>query len=110
MRYTRDMENTLLMVFIGLVALALIIIAAGIGAVAWYLSKLIAEITVITRRLHEAGEVAAEDLARLRQSVIAGGSRIASAWDVFLALVMGRLAPPRRRAPKREPRAQEDGE
>ena len=28
------MENTLLMVFIGLVALALIVIAAGIGAVA----------------------------------------------------------------------------
>ena len=104
------MENTLLMVFIGHVALALVIIAAGIGAVAWYLSKLIAEVTVITRRLHEAGEVAAADLQALRESVIAGGGRIASAWDMFAALVMGRLAPPRRRAPKREPRGREDGE
>ena len=101
------MENTLLMVFIGLVALALIVIAAGIGAVAWYLSKLIAEITVITRRLHEAGEVAAADLARLRRGVIAGSGRVASAWDMFVALVAGSLSPPRRRAPKREPRAQE---
>lgn len=103
------MENTLLMVFIGLVALALIIIAAGIGAVAWYLSKLIAEITIITRRLHEAGEVAAADLARLRQGVIAGGGRMASAWDMFVALVARRLSPPKRRAPRREPRAHEEG-
>ena len=102
------MENTLLMVFIGLVALALIIIAAGIGAVAWYLSKLIAEITVITRRLHEAGEVAAADLQALRQGVIAGGGRIMAAWDMLVALVAHRLAPPRRRAPKREARAREE--
>ncbi len=56
----------MLMVFIGLVALALVVIATGIGLVAWYLSKFIAELTIITRRLHEAGEVVAEDVARLR--------------------------------------------
>lgn len=104
------MENTLLMVFIGLVALALIIIAAGVGLVAWYLSKLMAELTIIARRLHEAGEVAAADVARLREGVIAGGGRIASAWDVLVALVASRLAPPKRRAPRREPRAEEGGE
>jgi hypothetical protein len=102
------MENTLLMVFIGLVALALIIIATGIGLVAWYLSKFIRELTVITQRLHEAGEVAAADLVRLREGVMAGGSRIASAWDVFVALVANRLTAPKRRAPKREPRTEPD--
>jgi hypothetical protein len=105
-----QMEDTLLMVFIGLVALALIIIAAGIGAVAWYLSILLREITVITQRLHEAGEAAAADVARLREGVIAGGGRIASAWDVFVALVASRLSPPKRRAPRREPRAHEPQE
>jgi hypothetical protein len=98
------MENTLLMVFIGLVALALVSIAAAIGLVAWYLSKLIEELTAVTRRLHEAGEVAAADLQALREGVMAGGSRIASAWDVFLALVASRFSAPKRRAPKRETR------
>ena len=82
------MENTLLMVFIGLVALALVVIATGIGLVAWYLSKFIQELTVVTRRLHEVGEVAAADLQALREGVIAGGSRIASAWDVMIAMNM----------------------
>ena len=63
------MENTLLMVFIGLVALALIIIAAGIGLVAWYLSIFLSELTIITKRLHEAGEVVAEDVARVRAQI-----------------------------------------
>ena len=66
------MENTLLMVFIGLVALALVIIAAGIGLVAWYLSIFLGELTIITRRLHEAGEVVAEDVARLRVQLQSG--------------------------------------
>ncbi len=59
------MEDTLLIVFIGLVALALVVIAAGIGAVAWYLSIFLGELTIITKRLHEAGEVVAEDVARV---------------------------------------------
>lgn len=60
------------MVFIGLVALALVIIAAGIGAVAWYLSIFLSELTLITRHLHEAGEVVAEDVARVRQQLQSG--------------------------------------
>lgn len=66
------MENTLLLVFIGLVALALVVIAAGIGLVAWYLSIFLGELTLITKRLHEAGEVVAEDVARLRAELRSG--------------------------------------
>lgn len=69
------MENTLLMIFIGLVAVALIVIAAGIGLVAWYLSKFIEELTTVTRRLHEAGEVAAADINALREGIKAGGTQ-----------------------------------
>lgn len=66
------MENTLLMVFIGLVALALVGIAAGVIAVAWALTKFLDELTVITKRLHDAGEVVAEDMARMRAEIRSG--------------------------------------
>jgi hypothetical protein len=66
------MEN-LLTIFIGMVAMALVIIAAGIGAVAWYLVKLIAVVTTLLRRLHEAGEVVAEDLVELKGALATGG-------------------------------------
>lgn len=66
------MENTLLLVFIGLVAIALIVIAAGIGLVAWYLSLFLSELTIVTKRLHEAGEVVAEDVSRLREQLTSG--------------------------------------
>lgn len=69
------MEDTLLMMFIALVAFALIIIAVGIGLVAWYLSIFLGELTLITRRLHEAGELVAEDLSELRQAVKGGGTQ-----------------------------------
>ncbi len=64
--------ETLLVIFIGLVAVALVIIAAGIGAAAWYLVRFLEELTVITKRLHEAGEVVAEDVARLRSQLQGG--------------------------------------
>lgn len=60
------------MVFIGLVAVALVVIAAGVGAAAWYLVRFLDELTVITKRLHEAGEVVAEDVARLRGQLQGG--------------------------------------
>lgn len=66
------MENTLLMVFIGLVALALVVIAAGVALVAWCLSVFLGELTVITKRLHQAGEVVAEDVAYLREEIKTG--------------------------------------
>lgn len=72
MVYTGHME-VLITIFIGLVAVALIIIAAGIGAVAWYLVKFLQELTIITRRLHEAGEIVAADLAEVRSVVKQGG-------------------------------------
>ena len=60
------------MIFIGFVAVALVVIAAGIGAAAWYLVRFLDELTVITKRLHEAGEVVAEDVARLRTQLRGG--------------------------------------
>ncbi|MDB5225549.1 MAG: hypothetical protein JWL87_501 [Candidatus Adlerbacteria bacterium] len=92
--------ETLLMVFIGLVAVALMIIAAGIGAVAWYLVLLLRELNAITRRLHEAGEAAAGDLAELRETIRAGSSRLGSIWDILLGLAAARFNPPARKKPR----------
>jgi hypothetical protein len=64
--------ETLLMVFIGLVAVALVVIAAGVGAVAWYLVRLLRELDLLTRRLHEAGELVADDLALVRRELKLG--------------------------------------
>ncbi len=88
------MENTLLMVFIGLVALALIIIAAGIGAVAWYLSIFLSELTVITKRLHEAGEVVAEDVARVRAGLQNGQFIYRLAKNIWPKKKTPRKSPP----------------
>jgi hypothetical protein len=92
--------ETLLMVFIGLVAISLMLIAAGIAGVAWYLIKLLQELNIITRRLHEAGEVAAGDLIELRETLRAGSSRLGSIWDILLGLVAARFSPPARRKPR----------
>lgn len=88
------MENTLLIVFIGLVALALIVIAAGIGAVAWYLSIFLGELTSITRRLHEAGEVVAEDVARLRGELRSGQFIYQIAKNIWPKKKTTRRSPP----------------
>jgi len=93
------MENTLLMIFIGLVALALVIIAAGIGLVAWYLSKFIQELTVVTKRLHEAGEAAASDINALREGIKAGGSQ-------FIYQITKKIWP-KKTTPRKSPPPQE---
>ncbi len=60
------------MIFIGLVALALVAIAAAIAVVAWYLVKLLDEVTIVTQRLHHAGEIVAEDMARIKDQLQGG--------------------------------------
>jgi len=93
------MEDTLLLVFIGLVAVALIVIAAGIALVAWYLSKFIDELTTVTRRLHEAGEAAASDINALREGIKAGGSQ-------FIYQITKKLWP-KKTTPRKSPPPQE---
>jgi membrane protein implicated in regulation of membrane protease activity len=64
--------ETLLVIFIGLVAAALVVIAAGVGVAAYVIVKFLQELTVITRRLHAAGEIMAGDLAEVRQQLKGG--------------------------------------
>ncbi len=63
------MEQTLLMVFIGLVALALVGIALSIGSVAWFIVKLLRELNSIAEDVHEAGKVVTSDLNELRGEI-----------------------------------------
>ncbi|HEV7449482.1 MAG TPA: hypothetical protein VGP13_03010 [Candidatus Paceibacterota bacterium] len=92
--------ETLLVIFIGLVAVALVVIAAGIGAVAWYLVKLLQELHTITKRLHEAGELVAEDVARLRSQVMGGGGQ-------FIYTLAKNIWPIKRPTTRRSPPSQE---
>ena len=82
------------MIFIGLVAVALVIIAAGIGAAAWYLVRFLEELTVITKRLHEAGEVVAEDVARLRTQLQGGKFIYQIAKNIWPKKTTQRRSPP----------------
>ena len=82
------------MIFIGLVAVALVIIAAGIGAAAWYLVRFLEELTVITKRLHEAGEVVAEDVARLRTQLQGGKFIYQIAKNIWPKKTKQRKSPP----------------
>lgn len=61
--------EVLLVIFIGMVAVALVIIAAGIGAVAWYLSRLLMEINIIVRQLHSAGEGGAQFIYQIAKNI-----------------------------------------
>jgi len=82
------------MVFIGLVALALVVIAAGIGAVAWFVVRLLAEVTIITRRLHQAGEIVAEDVAQLRSQIKGGKFIYSIAKHIWPKKTHKKLQPP----------------
>ena len=89
-------EQTLLMVFIGLVALALVAIAGAIVFVAWQLIRLIKEILSITQDVHTLGAQASSDMRAFREKVARSDWSLTSVLVFLGSLVVGKFQKRRR--------------
>jgi hypothetical protein len=65
-------EQTLLIIFIGLVALSLVAIAVSIGIVAWRAAVLLKELDLIAAEVRSMGEKAAADIDAVRAKLTSG--------------------------------------
>lgn len=63
-------EEFLLMVFIGLVAVAFVVIATSIGLVAWHVIKLLTEVEKIVDELHVAGVRAIKEIRGVPSQIL----------------------------------------
>lgn len=86
-------EQALLLVFIGLVSLALVAIAAAIVFVAWRLVKLLEEVHSITQDLHNVGRSVAGDVQGLRENIKKSEHTLAE----FISHLVRSFIPPSRR-------------